>query len=86
MDAEPARPRYFVLVADPAAGRVLALTGHDHDFVGAVLTLTRRLQEHRDRPQVVVRLLAAASVPDLVARHPDLFDGLRLEDDPAGQA
>ena len=78
MDAEPARPRYFVLAADPAAGRVLALTGHDHDFTGAVLTLTRRLQEYRDRPEVVVRLLTARSVPDLLERHADLFDGLRF--------
>jgi hypothetical protein len=46
-----------------------------------VLTLTRRLQEHRLHPEVRVRLLAAASVPDLLARHAELFAGLDLPEE-----
>ena len=78
---EPERPRYFVLAYDSRTQRVLSLTGHEHDYTGAVLTLTRRLQEHRLRPEVQVRLLAAASVPDLLARHAELFAGLHLPEE-----
>lgn len=77
---ETERPRYFVLAYDSHARRVLSLTGHEHDYTGAVLTLTRRLQEHRLHPEVQVRLLAAASVPDLLARHAELFDQLGFPD------
>ena len=69
-----------MLAYDRVAMRVLALSGHDHDFTGAVLTLTRRVQEHRRRPEVAVRLLTAADVPDLLARHADLFDRLTFPD------
>jgi hypothetical protein len=78
VDAEPARPRYFVLAYDTTTMQVLALTGHEHDFTGAVLTLTRRLQEHRARPEVTVRLLSAGSLADLADRHADLFARLRF--------
>jgi len=78
---ESERPRYFVLAYDSRTLRVLSLTGHEHDYTGAVLTLTRRLQEHRLHPEVRVRLLAAASVPDLLARHADLFAGLDLPEE-----
>jgi hypothetical protein len=78
---ESERPRYFVLAYDSRTLRVLSFTGHEHDYTGAVLTLTRRLQEHRLRPEVQVRLLAAASVPDLLARHADLFAGLDLPEE-----
>jgi hypothetical protein len=78
---EPERPRYFVLAYDSHTQRVLSLSGHEHDYTGAVLTLTRRLQEHRLRPEVQVRLLAAASIPDLLARHPELFAGLHLPEE-----
>jgi hypothetical protein len=77
---ETERPRYFVLAYDSHAQRVLSLTGHEHDYTGAVLTLTRRLQEHRLHPEVQVRLLAAASVTDLLARHAELFDQLGFPD------
>jgi len=70
-----------VLAYDSRTLRVLSFTGHEHDYTGAVLTLTRRLQEHRLRPEVQVRLLAAASVPDLLARHADLFAGLDLPEE-----
>jgi hypothetical protein len=74
------RPRYFVLVYDSTALRVLSLSGHGHDFTGAVLTLTTRLREHQRHPEVVVRLLAATDLPDLLARHADLFEGLTFPD------
>jgi hypothetical protein len=77
---ETERPRYFVLADDGHARRVLSLTGHEHDYTGAVLTLTRRLQKHRLRPEMQVRLLAAASVPDLLARHAELFEQLGFPD------
>ena len=78
---ETERPRYFVLAYDSRTHRLLSLTGHDHDYTGAVLTLTRRLEEHRLHPEVRVRLLAAASVPDLLARHAELFAGLSLPEE-----
>ena len=77
---ETERPRYFVLAYDSHARRVLSLTGHEHDYTGAVLTMTRRIQEHRLRPEVRVRLLAAASIPDLLARHAELFEQLGFPD------
>jgi hypothetical protein len=80
VEANGDRPRYFVLTYDRSAMRVLSLSGHGHDFTGAVLTLTRRVQEHRRRPSVEVRLLAAADLPDLLARHADLFDRLAFPD------
>ncbi len=76
MDPNGTRPRYFVLTYDSATSQVLSLSGHGHDFTGAVLTLTRRSQEHRHHPSVAVRLLAAADLPDLLARYPELFDRL----------
>jgi hypothetical protein len=70
-----------VLAYDSHTQRVLSLSGHEHDYTGAVLTLTRRLQEHRLHPEVQVRLLAAASLPDLLARHAELFAGLHLPEE-----
>jgi len=81
VDANGERLGYFVLAYDRAAMRVLSLSGHGRDFTGAVLTLTRRLQEHRGQPAVAVRLLAAADLPDLLARHAELFDRLSFPDD-----
>ena len=80
MDADGDRLRYFVLTYDRAAMRVLSLSGHGHDFTGAVLTLTRRVQEHRRHPAVAVRLLAASDLPDLLARHAELFEQLAFPD------
>jgi DNA/RNA endonuclease YhcR with UshA esterase domain len=80
VEANGDRPRYFVLVYDSSALRVLSLSGHGHDFTGAVLTLTGRVQEHRRRPEVVVRLLSAADLPDLLARHAELFEELTFPD------
>jgi hypothetical protein len=37
--------------------------------------------DHRLHPEVQVRLLTAASVPDLLARHAELFAGLALPEE-----
>jgi hypothetical protein len=78
VDPNGTRPKYFVLTYDTATMRVLSLSGHAHDFTGAVLTLTTRLQEHHRQPEVRVRLLTAADLPDLMERHGDLFEGLKF--------
>jgi hypothetical protein len=80
VDPNGDRPSYFVLTYDTASGQVLSLTGHAHDFTGALLTLTSRLHDHRRQPTVAVRLLTGASVPDLLARHAELFEGLTFPD------
>jgi hypothetical protein len=74
------RQSYFVLTYDVSSEQVLGITGHGPDFVGAVLALSASMDQHRDQPGVIVRLLAATSVADLVERHADLFGGLRLPD------
>jgi hypothetical protein len=76
MEPNGDRPSYYVLTWDTASAQVLSLSGHAHDFTGAVLTLTAQLDHHRHQPSVAVRLLAAASLPDLLARHAELFEGL----------
>lgn len=73
MDGRGSPPSYFVLTYDAAEERVLALTGHGPDFVGAVLALSSQLQRHRREPGVTVRLLPAASLPDLLERNAELF-------------
>jgi hypothetical protein len=80
VDARGGRLSYFVLTYDVTSERVLALTGHGPDFVGAVLALSSSMDQHRDQPDVIVRLLVGTSVADLVERHADLFAGLRLPD------
>ena len=81
MDPDGTRPRYFVLTYDRATNQVLSLSGHAHDFTSAVLTLTTRLQEHHRQPEVRVRLLTAADLPDLMERHGELFAGLEFPED-----
>jgi hypothetical protein len=80
VDTDGDRPRYFVLTWDTTSSQVLSLSGHGHDFTGAVLTLTTRLQAHRRHPSVAVRLLTASDLPDLLVRHADLFHGLSFPD------
>jgi hypothetical protein len=80
VDPDGDRPRYFVLTYDTTTGQVLSLSGHAHDFTGAVLSLTTRLQHHRHHPEVAVRLLAGMDLPDLLARYADLFESLRFPD------
>ena len=81
MDPNGTRPRYFVLTYDTATMRVLSLSGHAHDFTSAVLTLTARMQEHHRRPEITVRLLTAADLPDLMERHGELFERLEFPED-----
>jgi hypothetical protein len=76
VDGRGSPPSYFVLTYDAEGERVLALTGHGPDFVGAVLALSRQLQEHRRKPSVTVRLLPATSLPDLLERNAELFTRL----------
>jgi DNA/RNA endonuclease YhcR with UshA esterase domain len=80
VEANGGRSRYFVLAYDSENGVVLSLSGHNHDFTGAVLTMTSRIQEYRGRPEVTVRLFAAADLPDLLARHAELFERLEFPD------
>ena len=51
MDPDGDQPSYFVLIYDRATSQVLSLSGHGHDFTGAVLTLTARLQHHATTPR-----------------------------------
>jgi hypothetical protein len=81
VDPNGTRPKYFVLTYDSATMRVLSLSGHAHDFTSAVLTLTTRLQEHKRQPEVRVRLLTAADLPDLMARHGELFEALEFPEE-----
>ena len=81
MDPNGARPKYFVLTYDTTTNQVLSLSGHAHDFTSAVLTLTTRLQEHHRQPEVRVRLLTAADLPDLMERHGELFERLEFPQD-----
>jgi hypothetical protein len=78
VDPNGARPKYFVLTYDSTTNKVLSLSGHAHDFTSALLTLTTRLQEHNGEPEVTVRLLTAADLPDLMERHRELFEGLEF--------
>jgi hypothetical protein len=81
VDPNGARPKYFVLTYDTTTNQVLSLSGHAHDFTSAVLTLTTRLQEHHHQPEVRIRLLTAADLPDLLQRHGELFEGLEFPED-----
>jgi hypothetical protein len=81
VDPNGARPKYFVLTYDSTTNQVLSLSGHAHDFTGAVLTLTARLQEHNRQPEVRVRLLTGADLPDLMERHGELFERLSFPED-----
>jgi hypothetical protein len=78
VDTNGTRPKYFVLAYDSTTNKVLSLSGHAHDFTGAVLTLTTRMREHHHAPEVRVRLLTAMDVPDLMERHGELFEELEL--------
>ena len=81
MDPNGSRPKYFVLTYDSTTNQVLSLSGHAHDFTSAVLTLTLRMQEHQRQPEVTVQLLTATDLPDLMARHGELFEGLEFPEE-----
>jgi hypothetical protein len=81
VDPNGTRPKYFVLTYDTTTNQVLSLSGHAHDFTSAVLTLTTRMQDHHRHPEIRVRLLTAADLPDLMERHGELFEGLQFPED-----
>jgi hypothetical protein len=81
VDPNGTRPKYFVLTYDTTTNQVLSLSGHAHDFTSAVLTLTTRMQDHHHHPEIRVRLLTAADLPDLMERHGELFEGLQFPED-----
>ncbi len=70
-----------MLVYDTETLRTVSLTGYGRDYVAAVLALTARLGEHRNRPAVAVRLFGARSLAELLERHASLFARLRLPGD-----
>jgi hypothetical protein len=69
---------YYVLAYDTATMDVRSFTGHGHDFVGAVMELTSRVNEFGGEPNVAVRLYEAESFSQLPDRYPDPFKDLRF--------
>ena len=78
MDDTYEQPEYFVLAYDTETMDVRSFTGHGHDFVGAVMELTSRIDQFRDEPDVAVRLYEADSFGQLPDRYPDPFKDLRF--------
>ena len=78
MDGTYEQPEYFVLAYDTETMDVRSFTGHGHDFVGAVMELTSRVNQFRDDPEVAVRLYEADSFGQLPDRYPDPFKDLRF--------
>lgn len=74
----PEQSEFFVLAYDTRTMKVRSFTGHGHDFVGAVLELTARLNEYRGAPDVVVRIYEANSFGELPDRYPDPFRALNF--------
>jgi hypothetical protein len=75
VDARGGRLSYFVLTYEVTSERVLALTGHGPDFVGAVLALSASMDQHRDQPGVIVRLLAGRPSPTWSSATPTCSPG-----------
>jgi hypothetical protein len=80
VDTTRERSEFFVLAYDTATMEVRSFSGHGHDFVGAVLTLTARVDQYRGDSQVVVRIYEANSFGDLPDRYPDPFRDLHFPD------
>jgi hypothetical protein len=80
VDTTRERSEFFVLAYDTATMDVRSFSGHGHDFVGAVLTLTARVDQYRGDSQVVVRIYEANSFGDLPDRYPDPFRDLHFPD------
>jgi hypothetical protein len=78
VDPADHRPSWFVLVYDDDTMEVDSLSGFGDDYVGALLSFSARMDQHRRRPAVAVRLYQAASLAELVERHADLFARLRF--------
>ena len=69
---------FFVLAYDRETMNVRSFTGHGHDFVGAVLTLTAKVNQYRADPDVVVRIYEASSFGELPNRYPHPFHDLHF--------
>jgi hypothetical protein len=69
---------YYVLAYDTTTMDVRSFTGHGHDFVGAVMELTSRVNQFGAEPDVAVRLYEAESFSQLPDRYPDPFKDLRF--------
>jgi hypothetical protein len=69
---------FFVLAYDRTTMDVRSFTGHGHDFVGAVLTLTAKVDQYRTDPHVVVRIYEARSFGELPDRYPNPFRALHF--------
>jgi len=78
VDTTREQAEFFVLAYDTATMDVRSFTGHGHDFVGAVLELTARVNQYRTDPDVVVRIYQAGSFGELPDRYPDPFRGLHF--------
>lgn len=76
---QTARSEFFVLAYDSTTMAVRSFTGHGHDFVGAVLALTSKVDQYRGDPDVVVRIYEADSFEDLPERYPDPFKDLSFD-------
>jgi len=74
----PEQSEFFVLAYDTATMDVRSFTGHGHDFVGAVLTFTSRVNQYRADPHVVVRIYEANSFGELPDRYPNPFRDLHF--------
>jgi hypothetical protein len=82
VDATDSGPSWYVLVYDGATMQVVSLSGFGDDFVGALLSFSARMDEHRRQPAATVRLYEAGSLAELLERHADLFARLRFPDGP----
>jgi hypothetical protein len=69
---------FFVLAYDTATMDVRSFTGHGRDFVGAVMTLTAKVDQYRADPHVVVRIYEASSFRELPDRYPKPFRQLHF--------
>jgi hypothetical protein len=78
VDGTYEQPEYFVLAYDTETMDVRSFTGHGHDFVGAVMELTSRVNQFRDDQEVAVRLYEADSFGQLPDSYPDPFKDLRF--------
>ena len=78
VDTTREQSEFFVLAYDTATMNVRSFTGHGHDFVGAVLALTARVNQFRRDPHVVVRIYEANSFGELPDRYPDPFRALNF--------
>jgi hypothetical protein len=78
VDGTREQSEYFVLAYDTVTMDVRSFTGHGHDFVGAVMELTSRVNQFGGETDVAVHLYEADSFSQLPDRYPDPFKDLRF--------